>query len=132
MTWHLEDADLPNAPTLEVIASWRQLAITLSALDTYYWPQITHQLSQTLIPGSRPSTPLTASNARWLGLTLEQIERAVTNLRLSASFCDDTGEFYDLIRRASADAWKSLRGDAARRPGLAPRGRHPDPLRAKT
>lgn len=37
----------------------------------------------------------------------------MTNLRISASFCDDTGEFYDLICRASADAWKSLRGDAA-------------------
>jgi hypothetical protein len=44
-TWHLDDTDLPNGPTLEAIASWRQLAITLSALDTYYWPQITHQLS---------------------------------------------------------------------------------------
>ena len=43
VTWHLEDESSPNAPTLEAIASWRQLAITLSALDTYYWPQITHQ-----------------------------------------------------------------------------------------
>jgi hypothetical protein len=44
-TWLLEDASWPNAPTLQAMGSWRKQAITLSALDTYYWPQITHQLS---------------------------------------------------------------------------------------
>jgi hypothetical protein len=32
---------------------------------------------------------------------------------MDASFCDDTGDFYELIRRAKSDSWKSLRGDAA-------------------
>jgi hypothetical protein len=114
VTWHLEDADLPNALTLGTIASWRQLAIVLSALDTYYWPQITHQLvhdrdiwQQAFQAFDRPRM------LDWLGLTLEQIERQITSLLTTASFTDDTGEFYDLIRRASADAWKSLAGDAA-------------------
>ncbi|MGH3166456.1 MAG: hypothetical protein ACRDN0_11260, partial [Trebonia sp.] len=113
VTWHLEDDSLPNSAALEAIASWRQFAVTLSALDTYYWPQITHQLShhfdtwQQALHAFDPEQTLA-----WLGLTLERIERTVTDLRLRASSCDDTGEFYDLIRRASADAWKSLRGDA--------------------
>ena len=113
VTWHLEDAELPNAPTFGAIASWWQLAIVLSALDTYYWPQITHQLvhdpdiwQQAFQAFDRPQM------LDWLGLTLEQIERQITSLLTTASFTDDTGEFYDLIRRASADAWKSLRGDA--------------------
>lgn len=114
VTWHLEDAALPNAPTLEAIVSWRQLAITLSALDTYYWPQITHQLSHDLDAWQQALHACDREQALvWLGLTLDQIERAVMDLRLSASSCDDMGEFYDLIRRASANAWKSLRGDAA-------------------
>ncbi len=54
----------------------------------------------------------------WLGLTLDQIEQAVTDLRVRATFCDDTGDFYDLIRRAKAEAWNSLRGDAASGDGV--------------
>lgn len=45
MIWRLEDGAQPNAPTVEALATWRSLAITLSALDTYYWPQITHTVS---------------------------------------------------------------------------------------
>ena len=115
LTWHLEDdASLPNTPTLDALDSWRSLAITLSALDTYYWPRITHMLSgelavwRTALQGFDPSRMLT-----WLGLSLDQIGRQVTNLHATASFRDDTGDFYELIRRAKADAWKSLRGDAA-------------------
>ena len=114
VTWHLKEADLPNAPTLGAIASWRQLAIVLSALDTYYWPQITHQLVHDLVVWQQAFQAFDRPQMLgWLGLTLEQIERQITSLLTTASFTDDTGEFYDLIRRASTDAWTSLRGDAA-------------------
>ena len=104
----------PNAPTIEAIASWRQLAITLSALDTYYWPQITHQLVHDLDVWQQAFQAFDRQQSLdWLGLTLEQVERQITSLLATASFTDDMGEFYDLIRRASAEAWKSLRGDAA-------------------
>jgi hypothetical protein len=114
LTYHLEDASLPNVPTLHALASWRFLAITLSALDTYYWPQITHMLSgelaawRTALQAFDPPQVLT-----WLELSLDQIGQQVTDLHVAASFRDDTGDFYELIRRAKADAWKSLRGDAA-------------------
>ena len=92
---------------------WRQLAITLSALDTYYWPQITHQVRVNFDAWQQAFHAFNREQMReWLGLTLDQIEQAVTDLRVRATFCDDTGQFYDLIRRASADAWNSLRGDA--------------------
>jgi hypothetical protein len=114
VTWHLEDASLPNAPTLGALDAWRSLAVTLLALDTYYWPQITHTVThdfevwRELLQAFEPAQMLT-----WLGLSLDQIERQIDALRAMASFCDDTGDFYELVRRARSDAWKSLRGDAA-------------------
>jgi hypothetical protein len=49
----------------------------------------------------------------WLGLTLHQLKWQIKDLHATAALCDDTGYFYDLIRRAHAAAWQSLRGDAA-------------------
>lgn len=48
----------------------------------------------------------------WLGLTEDQLAEQANSLRMAASFVDDTGDFYDLIRRARSEAWDSLRGDA--------------------
>ena len=115
ISWYLEDeASLPNAPTLDVLGSWRSLAVTLSALDTYYWPRITHMLSGELAVWRTAAEAFDPSQMlEWLGLSLDQIGRQVTSLLTTASFNDDTGDFYELIRRAKADSWKSLRGDAA-------------------
>lgn len=114
VTWHLDDASLPNAPTVTALMTWRSLAITLTALDTYYWPQMTHSLlgdidiwRQVLHSLDREET------LAWLGLSFDQLERQVASLLGFASFFDDTGDFYELIRRAKAEAWRSLRGDAA-------------------
>lgn len=113
-TWHLEETALPNKPTREALGSWRALAILLSALDTYYWPQLARSFSNSLAAWETarqafdPSQMLT-----WLGLSLDQVGQQVTSLRSAASSSDDTGDFYELIRRAKLDAWKSLRGDAA-------------------
>jgi hypothetical protein len=112
--YELEDASLPNVSTREALVSWRSLAVVLSALDTYYWPQLTHMLSgdfkvwRTVMTQLDPPTML-----NWLGLTLEQFEPQIISLLATASFCDDTGEFYELIRRAKAEAWDSLHGDIA-------------------
>jgi hypothetical protein len=111
---HLDDDAQPNQATRDALDTWRGLAITLSALDTYYWPQITHTLSHSLadwrtaLGAFDPPQMLT-----WLGLSPGQVERQATTLRTIAGFCDDTGEFWELIRRAKETAWESLRGDAA-------------------
>jgi hypothetical protein len=113
-TWRLDEESAPNAPTLEALGSWRSLAIVLSALDTYYWPWVTHSFRgdpavwRTADETFDPERMLT-----WIGLSLDVIEQQATRLRATASLCDDTGDFYELIRRASSDAWESLRGDAA-------------------
>jgi hypothetical protein len=114
VTWHLEGAALPNAPTVTALMSWRSLAITLTALDTYYWPQVTHSVLGDLEIWRQVLRALDREQTlAWLGLSLDQLKRQVTSLLGLASFCDNTGDFYELIRRAKAAAWKSLRGDAA-------------------
>jgi hypothetical protein len=112
--WSLNEADWPNAPTVAALASCRSLAICLSALDTCYWPQMAHTLLgdiDTWRTAFRDRDP--ARMLDWLGASLEQVGRQVTDLQMSASSCDDTGDFFDLIRRAKDEAWNSLRGDAA-------------------
>lgn len=112
-TWHLGEKDRPNRPTRESLSSWRGLAVTLSALDTYYWPFITHTphnlqvLRQALQAFDCPAM------LDWLGVSLDQVRDGAGRLRSLASARDDTGEFYELIRRAKAKAWDSLKGDAA-------------------
>jgi hypothetical protein len=114
VTWHLPGAARPNAPTVEALATWRSLAITLSALDTYYWPQITSTVSHDFPIWREVVRDFDPPAMRsWLDLSLDQIERGITSLITSAAFRDDTGDFYELIRRAKATAWESLRGDAA-------------------
>ncbi len=114
VTWHLEEASLPNEPTRRALGSWRNLATSLSALDTYYWPRMRQMVRygfdvwQAALQAFDPAQMLT-----WLGVSLDQIERQATSLRATAAFCDDMGTFYDLIRRARARDWDSLRGDAA-------------------
>lgn len=111
--WHLEEADRPNVPTLEALATWRSLAITLSALDTCYWPMITHRLRgdldiwRTELLAFEPGDMLT-----WLGLPSGQITTQESALRLMGAARDDMGDFYDLIRRASSEVWDTMRGDA--------------------
>jgi hypothetical protein len=112
--WRLGEESVPNAPTHEALDSWRSLAIVLSALDTYYWPWVTRGLRgdpavwRTAVEAFDPAEML-----NWLGLSLDLIDRQATSLRAIASLYDDTGDFYELIRRAKAEAWESLRGDAA-------------------
>jgi hypothetical protein len=112
-TWHLDEADRPKAPTLEALRSWRSLAITLSALDTYYWPFITHTVRHELSVWRSVRLAFEPGQLlSWLDLPTDQITAQEGNLRLMATFRDDLGEFYDIIRRAKADAWDTLSGDA--------------------
>lgn len=112
--YELEEGSLPNVPTREALASWRSLAIVLSALDTNYWPQVTHILHgdfkvwRSALAALDPPAML-----GWLGLTLDRLDPQIISLLATASFRDDTGEFYELIRRAKAEAWDRLRGDIA-------------------
>jgi hypothetical protein len=113
ITWHLDDTALPTEFQLEALRSRHALAITLTALDTYYWPPVTHLVRQDLAVWREAWVAFDpTAMLSWLGLSLEDIVNQATNLRAMASMRDDLGDFYDLVRRASSEAWDRLRGDA--------------------
>jgi hypothetical protein len=109
----LPEADLPNDHAREGLESWRQFAITLSALDTRAWPGITQSVRHSI--GAWRASNLAQKPEdllEWLGLTLDELRRQSERLRADASFGDVLGDFYDVVRRAKPKAWDSLRGDA--------------------
>ena len=113
VVWHLDEPDRPNAMTREALRSWRALAVVLSALDTYYWPFITHTVSHDMVAWRQARQSFEPGDMiTWLGITANQVEAQAGDLRIAAAFRDDMGDFYDLIRRANYKAWDSLRGDA--------------------
>lgn len=131
-TWHLTEADQPNVPTREALLTWRSLAITLSALDTYYWPFLTHAVHHDLdVWRSARLAFEPAAILTWLGLPSSEIITEESDLRLKGTFRDDLGDFYDIVRRAKPDAWETLSGDALAAMGLPARRRHPGPLRRR-
>ncbi len=113
IVWRLNEPDRPNAATRDAFRSWRALAIVLTALDTYYWPFITHTVRHDFATWRKARQAFDPSDMlSWLGITLDDVEAQAGDLRIAAAFRDDMGDFYDLIRRASSKAWDSLRGDA--------------------
>lgn len=112
-TWRLKKADCPNGLTREALDAWRSLAVTLSALDTYYWPLITRKVRHNLSTWRTERLAFQPDEMlSWLGLTLDEIGSQESKLRLMADARDDLGDFYDIVRRASANAWQTLSGDA--------------------
>jgi hypothetical protein len=111
--WHLPESDWPNEPTLGALRTWRSLAITLSALDTYYWPLITHAMHHDFDVWRSARLEFDPkAMLGWLDLPPEQITAQDTSLRVMGSSRDDLGDFYDIVRRARADTWDTLSGDA--------------------
>jgi hypothetical protein len=74
LSWKLEERYQPDEHTLDALRSWRSLAITLSALDPFYWPYITRRTlhSAELWRGARLAFD-PAATLRWLDLTVDQI-----------------------------------------------------------
>ncbi len=113
VTWHLEEGDRPNEPTLEALRTWRSLVITLSALDTYYWPLITHGVYHDLDVWRSARLAFEPKDMlAWLDVPSKQITAQESSLRLMGTCRDDLGDFYDIVRRARADTWDTLSGDA--------------------
>lgn len=111
--WKLTADDLPDERMLAEFAAWRALAITLSAIDTIYWPDITNVIKDSAeIWRSERLAFKPRTTLKWLRLSAEAIARQSEALRLAGSFVDVLGDFYDLVRRAKPAAWSTLRGEA--------------------
>lgn len=111
--WRLPDADLPGEFAADGIESWQSLAITLCAIDWRNWPYITHVVhhSDDVWRAARlEQSP--KDLVEWLELTVDDLREQSERLRVSASFDDVLGDFYDLVRRSNPEAWTTLRGDA--------------------
>jgi hypothetical protein len=111
--WRLPEASWPKASDLEAATSWRSFAIALTYLDTAYRPEATRQLRGLLAAWrTRRQTFDSGAAMRRFGDQLddEQIYNAVMALRVGASYFDDLGKFYDVVRRSDGEAWDSLRG----------------------
>jgi len=112
-SWRLPHADMPNSYAADGLKSWRALAMTLSAVDTRVWPNITQVIHHSDEIWRASNLSQSAPQLlEWLGLTVDQLRREADHLRSSASFDDVLGEFYDVVRRANPNAWDSLLGDA--------------------
>jgi hypothetical protein len=111
--WRLDPINGPDEQAQQGLASWRSLAITLSAIDTRVWPHITQVISQSDEVWRSSNLSQTPEDLLgWLELTTEQLRKQSKRLRWSANFDDVLGDFYDLVRRAKPEAWNTLRGQA--------------------
>ena len=85
VTWHLDDADPPTDLQRAALNSWRSLSITLTALDIYYWPQVTHLVSHDLAVWRGAWVAFdAAAMLSWLGLSLDDIANQAMDLRVMA------------------------------------------------
>lgn len=110
LTWHLPQ-NAVSEPTIEAMQSWRSLAIVLTVLDTVYWPQIQQRIVHSVEVWRQVRLQFDPIEAvRWLGVTVDGLAQQADQLRMIASANDDFGSFYDIVRRADSDAWKTLRG----------------------
>ena len=112
-TWTNSTSWRPDAQDLRAARQQRSLAIVLTALDTASWPVITKVLrhdpehwhaSERMFP---PGALLD-----WLSISPDDVRDLSQDLLNTASFHDDLGATYDLVRRARSSTWTSLRGSA--------------------
>jgi hypothetical protein len=112
--WEIPAAWRPDDAFLESMASWRALAVTLSAIDTVYWPPIAHRTQPDAVEWRRARAEFNPrKTAEWLGISREGVLSQADSLRVDASDRSVLGDFYDIVRRARRGAWNGLRGGAA-------------------
>jgi hypothetical protein len=107
---------LPAPPTsvdLAAASSWRELAVTLSAIDARYWPLMTHKISHDADVWRDFNQRFdVGATLTWAGVDVDAVGQSARELRELAGRIDLVGDFYDVIRRAHPDAWETLRDDA--------------------
>ncbi|HVC77557.1 MAG TPA: hypothetical protein VND96_13680 [Candidatus Micrarchaeaceae archaeon] len=106
----LDPAFMPDAGYEVACSEWRSLAVVLSSLDTLVLPELYRKISWPE-QWRQVRYAFDADAAlRWLGLARTDAHKLVKRLLWDAKHLDDTGELYDVIRRATPDAWEALSG----------------------
>lgn len=106
----LDPAFMPDPGYEAACSEWRSLAVILTSLDTLVLPEVYRKISW---PEQwREVRDNFDANAalQWLGLTRADALKLVKCLLWNAKELDETGELYDIIRRATPDAWEALSG----------------------
>src|SRR5206468_1680293 len=107
----LDPGATPDDQELATLATWRSLAIVLSALDTRVWPYITRRVHHDVDAWRMSRLAMSATDLlAWLGTPPDTIRQEAERLLIDSSFDDVLGDFYDIVRRAKPTAWASLRG----------------------
>jgi hypothetical protein len=102
----------PSTVDLAAASSWRELAVTLSAIDARYWPLMNHTVRYDADAWRDFNQRFdAAATMTWAGADADVVGRSARELRDLAGRMDVTGAFYDVIRRAHPDTWKTLRDD---------------------
>ncbi len=113
ISWHLGRKDLPDKATRANSATWRGLAVVLTALDTTYWPGIVQSVSFSIDEWREHRQSFDASETlNWLGVSVDDVAAAADQLRFSANFDDVLGDLYDIVRRVNPATWWTMRGSA--------------------
>jgi hypothetical protein len=106
----LDPSFMPDPGYVVACSQWRSLAVILSSLDTIVLPEIYRKIAWSLQWGEVRDSFDADAALRWLGISLLNSHKLVNGLLRDAARLDDTGEMYDMIRRANPKAWESLSG----------------------
>jgi hypothetical protein len=109
----LDQHYLKRDNAVEIMDSWRSLAIASHAFDARYGPilmreVISYETWRHYIEVFEPKAVL-----EWLEVSEDDLCKLAALLRYRGSRLDPTGDFFDLVRRAQPQKWRSLEGDAA-------------------
>ena len=106
----LDPAFMPDAGYEVACSEWRSLAVILSSLDTLVLPELYRKISWPEQWRQVRDAFDAHAAFQWLGLARADAHELVKRLLWNAKQLDETGELYDLIRRATPDTWEALSG----------------------
>lgn len=108
----LDPAHMPDEGFEAACSEWRSLAVILSTLDAVVLPELSRKISWPDQWFAMRDAFDADATLQWLGLSHDDARKLVQRLLWDAKGLDETGDLYDLVRRADADAWDALGGHA--------------------
>lgn len=101
---------MPDAGYEAACSEWRSVAVILSALDTVILPELSRKVSWPDQWRAMRDAFDADQALEWLGLSRETTRELASRLLWNANGIDESGDLYDLIRRADPSTWESFRG----------------------